>query len=144
MQDYYQRRKDFPDIPWNFLISDSGDVIEGMGWHFEGYHTENWNYRSLGVAFIGEFEERLPSRRAIEAFEMLVECGARHGALDPYFGIYGHRDMKNTDCPGEALYDYLRGLRAFKGSALPKTDLVSRAEANATTSVEAVNSTIEV
>lgn len=121
MQRYYQREKEFPDIPWNFMIGEDGAVYEGMGWNLEGYHTEAWNYRSIGIAFIGTFDRERPSRQAMESFNLLVECGRRHRYLDRYFSIYGHRDMRDTECPGDALYDVIRRLGSFK---LVEPDLI--------------------
>lgn len=113
-QRHYQVRKNFPDIPWNFLIGENGEVFEGMGWGVEGYHTESWNERSIGIAFIGDYDRQSPSRSSIIAFENLIECGVRSGYLDSYYGIYGHRDMRDTDCPGDLLYDTIRHMKAFR------------------------------
>mgnify|MGYP002649544663 CR=1 FL=1 len=85
-----------------------------MGWGVEGYHTENWNDRSVGIAFIGDFEHQRPTRRAMGAFVQLLECGVRSGNLDAFYGIYGHSDLRTTECPGEYLYESIRHMKAFR------------------------------
>lgn len=135
-QHRFQHRKHFPDIPWNFLIGENGEVFEGMGWGVEGYHTESWNDRSLGIAFIGDFDTQSPTPRAMVAFERLLDCGVRSGLLDSYYGIYGHRDMRDTDCPGDLLYDTIRHMKAFQqyGKAKKMLGFIERA-ANITSRV---------
>lgn len=111
MQVYYQREKNFPDVPWNFLISNNGDVFEGVGWDTQGYHTESWNDRSIGIAFIGDYDRDTPSPRALRAFIHLLDCGVEQRVLDSYYRVQAHRDMKPTSCPGDHLYAALRRLK---------------------------------
>ncbi|UXI21863.1 hypothetical protein NH340_JMT07806 [Sarcoptes scabiei] len=110
MQSYYQREQNFPDIPWNFLINDNGDIFEGVGWHHQGYHTEDWNDRSIGIAFLGDFNRARPSRRSLRSLLRLLQCGARNGFLNRYYQIEGHRDVKHNDCPGRYLYAAIKRL----------------------------------
>ena len=131
-QHRFQYRKNFPDIPWNFLIGENGEIFEGMGWGVEGYHTEDWNDRSLGVAFIGDFDLQSVSPRAMSSFERLLDCGVRGGYLDSYYGIYGHRDMRETDCPGEFLYETIRHMRSFQVHGKQLLNFFGRATLNDT------------
>ncbi|KAH9421497.1 Peptidoglycan-recognition protein [Dermatophagoides pteronyssinus] len=112
MQSYYQHEKQFPDIPWNFLINNQGDIYEGVGWDSQGYHTEQWNDRSLGIAFIGDYDIQTPSTRALRALTHLLDCGVEQRVLDQFYRLRGHRDMRTTNCPGDYLYDALRRIRS--------------------------------
>lgn len=112
MQLYYQREKQFPDIPWNFLINNQGDIYEGIGWDSQGYHTEQWNDRSLGIAFIGDYDVQSPSTKALRALTHLLDCGVEQRVLDRFYRLQGHRDMRPTSCPGDYLYDALRRIRS--------------------------------
>jgi N-acetylmuramoyl-L-alanine amidase len=46
----------YNDIAFNFLIGDDGNVYEGRGWEVTGQHTPSFNEKSLGFAFIGNFD----------------------------------------------------------------------------------------
>lgn len=43
-------------IYFSFLIGGDGKVYEGVGFHKVGAHTRGYNTRSLGIAFIGNFQ----------------------------------------------------------------------------------------
>jgi len=42
----------------SFLIGGDGNVYEGCGWTREGAHTYGYNKKSVGIAFIGNFERK--------------------------------------------------------------------------------------
>lgn len=119
MQRKYQRDRGFPDIAWNFIINAYGEVFEGVGWGFEGYHTAGQNYDSLGVAFVGDFNVFKPSDAALDAFRSLMRCGVERGDLRRNYGIWGHSDFsRKTDCPGEFLYHDLTHMLYFNTNNL--------------------------
>lgn len=40
----------------SFLVGGEGKIYEGVGFHKVGAHTRGYNTRSLGIAFIGNFQ----------------------------------------------------------------------------------------
>ena len=46
-------------IQTRFLIGGDGNVYEGVGWMKEGAHTYGYNKKSVGLAFIGNFQGKL-------------------------------------------------------------------------------------
>ncbi|XP_054157441.1 peptidoglycan-recognition protein 2-like [Oppia nitens] len=65
LQSYHQFNKDWPDIAWNFIIGGNGQVYEGVGWNRQGFHTLNWNHNSIGVAFVGNFNDEKPTEKKL-------------------------------------------------------------------------------
>ena len=63
------------DIGYNFLVGDDGNVYEGRGWDLQGAHVFGHNSRSIGISFIGNFQQRLPSTAARNATKQLIRCG---------------------------------------------------------------------
>ncbi|XP_055523357.1 peptidoglycan-recognition protein 2-like [Wyeomyia smithii] len=108
IQDYHQKVNKWSDIGYNFLIGNTGDVFEGIGWHRVGAHTRRYNSKSIGVAFIGNFERVLPSPKAVHAVAKLMECGVELGELEPDYNLYGARQLIAVSSPGDALYDLLQ------------------------------------
>ncbi|KAH8322883.1 hypothetical protein KR059_009971 [Drosophila kikkawai] len=53
--DHLRRR--FRDIGYNFLIGGDGRIYEGLGFGIRGEHAPNYNSRSIGIAFIGNFQD---------------------------------------------------------------------------------------
>ncbi|KAH8296215.1 hypothetical protein KR054_003123 [Drosophila jambulina] len=49
-------RRRFRDIGYNFLIGGDGRIYEGLGFGIRGEHAPNYNSQSIGIAFIGNFQ----------------------------------------------------------------------------------------
>ena len=54
-QNFHMNTNGWLDIGYNFVVGEDGNVYEGRGWARVGAHAANWNARSLGIAFIGDF-----------------------------------------------------------------------------------------
>lgn len=104
----------FDDIGYNFLVGEDGTVYEGRGWGVMGAHTKGNNHDSLGIAFMGNFNNDVPSTEALTSVKHLLESGVSQGFLLPEFLLLGHRDLGNTECPGAKLYAALPLLRPIK------------------------------
>ncbi len=116
------------DVPYSFVAfcRDNGDVVlcEGRGLDRTGAHTAGHNDTALAIAFAGNFE-RLPIPQFFE--NQLHDVGAwlwrvkrdlggsNIGIVRPFDrDVWGHRDVRNTLCPGEHLYDRLGLIRYFE------------------------------
>lgn len=100
-------------VAYSYLIHPNGTIGEGQGTNI-GAHTLDWNDRSFGVCFIGNYMIAEPSTEAIGAFRWLRDDMVATGLLVP--GIYptgGHRDApgNSTACPGDLLELALPALR---------------------------------
>ncbi|XP_058819743.1 peptidoglycan-recognition protein 2 [Topomyia yanbarensis] len=104
IQDTHQKGNKWSDIGYNFLIANGGNVYEGIGWHRVGAHTRGYNSKSIGIAFIGNYADELPSAKALRAANKLLECGVKLGELDGDYRLYGARQISKTASPGDALY----------------------------------------
>ncbi|ESO98406.1 hypothetical protein LOTGIDRAFT_97771, partial [Lottia gigantea] len=93
------------DIGYSFLICGDGKVYEGRGWDKQGAHTPGHNTIGIAIAFIGNFDEKLPTAAALNAAKALIEYGLANGKISPDYDVIGHRDASATTCPGDALYN---------------------------------------
>ncbi|XP_008306717.1 peptidoglycan recognition protein 5 [Cynoglossus semilaevis] len=94
----------FDDIGYNFLVAADGVVFEGRGWGVVGAHTKGSNQDSLGIAFMGNFNNESPNKAALMSVKQLLQSGVSQGFLCPGFTVLGHRDLGSTQCPGDKLY----------------------------------------
>lgn len=90
---------------YNYLVGEDGVVRVMCGLAFRGVHsgTHEWNYKSLGLAFQGDFRTHQPSDLMLDAARELI-------AETPVpADQWGHRDVRPepTTCPGQKLYDLL-------------------------------------
>uniref|UniRef100_A0A8C6NKP1 Peptidoglycan recognition protein 5 n=1 Tax=Nothobranchius furzeri TaxID=105023 RepID=A0A8C6NKP1_NOTFU len=113
IQRLHMDKRQFDDIGYNFLVDREGTVFEGRGWGVVGAHTKGHNHDTLGVAFMGNFNNDTPTKEALQSVKQLLVSGVSQRFLHSQFDLFGHRDLGDTACPGENLYASLPQLRIF-------------------------------
>lgn len=125
------------DLGYNFVVDRCGTIYEGRAGGVDravrGAHSEGFNAGTVGIAALGTFGRGqpvpLPMLRAIAAIAAwklapsvdplgkvrLVSSNDRsrfpRGTAVELAAISGHRDVYQTDCPGDALYAALPWIR---------------------------------
>ncbi|XP_074511739.1 peptidoglycan recognition protein 6 [Sebastes fasciatus] len=110
MQRFHQEDRGWNDIGYSFVAGSDGNIYEGRGWHWQGAHTLGHNSVGFGVSFIGNYAASLPSQHSMGLVrDQLASCAIGGGRLVANFTLQGHRQVVNTSCPGDALYNEIRG-----------------------------------
>ncbi len=136
---YHVKANGWNDIGYNFLVDRYGQVFEGRGGGMQrnviGAHAAGSNTGSVGVAVLGTYSAKAPTREAEDALGKLLAWRLDVGHVDPgssamvssgarpaYLrAVSGHRDTGSTACPGNALYARLGQLREVAlTTGLPK------------------------
>jgi hypothetical protein len=142
---YHAVTQGWGDIGYNLLIDSSGRVYEGRRGRepdanglreivSEGVvagHALDYNYGSVGIALLGNFQERQPGQVMIDTLvDALAFMAGRYG-IDPAStqnyarvrgdqtalwrdgmnNVSGHRDCLPTECPGDNVYKQLPEIR---------------------------------
>ena len=118
---YHVQSLGYCDIAYNFVIDNYGVAYEGRLGGIDqpviGAHALNWNTGTTGIAILGTFSSVLPSNSALGTLENLIRWKFKIHGVDPievdYAHILGHRDTSATECPGDALYNYLPYTRHY-------------------------------
>lgn len=114
MQRFHQDDRGWDDIGYSFVAGSDGYIYEGRGWLWRGAHTLGHNSIGYGVSFIGDYVTRLPSQHSMGLVrDQLASCAVGGGRLVANFTLQGHRQVVNTSCPGDALYNEIRGWEHF-------------------------------
>ncbi|KAG7307908.1 hypothetical protein JYU34_006523 [Plutella xylostella] len=108
IQIYHMQSLNYWDIGPNFLIGGNGKVYEGPGWLHMGAHTHGYNRKSVGISFIGNFNDIIPTNASLLAAEKLIECGVTEEHLSPSYSLVGHRQLRPTESPGKNLYEIIQ------------------------------------
>jgi hypothetical protein len=90
-------------------------------------HTFTFNYGSVGIALLGNFQEEGPPDAMWRSLEDLLVFEHRRNQIDPRASLDfarsnelwrydiptmpGHRDCNETECPGDHVYPFLPRLR---------------------------------
>jgi hypothetical protein len=132
---YHTKELGWSDIGYNFLVDRFGRVWHGRAGGFKrpirGAHTLGFNNASVGVAAIGNYEEKGPSRAMRRGIAHLTAWKLDKYGRNPTGRIRisstgsdryprgkyrlpvidGHRDTNYTACPGVRLYKRIPDLR---------------------------------
>lgn len=100
-------------IGYNWLITQAGHVYEGRGWDRSGAHAGNQtdNKRSVGICFTIDGAKHMLTEAAADACRELIQEGLDTGRIASDYAIQGHRDVRQTNCPGDLIYGILQTLR---------------------------------
>uniref|UniRef100_A0A8D0L284 Peptidoglycan-recognition protein n=1 Tax=Sphenodon punctatus TaxID=8508 RepID=A0A8D0L284_SPHPU len=110
IQSYHRNTLGWCDIGYNFLIGEDGRVYEGRGWSKMGAHAKNWNSLSLGISFM----DKAPRAAALSAARSLIQCAVKRNVLRTSYTLKGHRNVRPTACPGNALYNIISRWPQFR------------------------------
>ena len=136
--EYHTRTLGWCDIAYNALVDKYGQVFEGRAGGIdrpvEGAHTGGFNLDTWGVAMLGNFDDVPPTPIQLRTTGRLLGWRLGLDHVDPLGSvvltsaggsftkipggnaitlptIFTHRDVGNTDCPGNAAYAAMPLLR---------------------------------
>jgi hypothetical protein len=120
---YHAVTRGWGDIGYNYLIDTQGRIYQGRrgGEGVVGGHAKQYAWGSIGLSFIGNYDEvELPTAAEESMVEMIAWKGNLH-FVDPaaqgFFidqdlpNVMGHRDGSETTCPGRYAYERLPAIR---------------------------------
>ncbi|MCS6711215.1 S-layer homology domain-containing protein [Brachybacterium sp. EF45031] len=134
---YHTRTLGWADLGYNVLVDKYGQIFEGRSGGLQrnivGAHARGFNTGTFGISVIGDHSSVAPSAAAQQAVAQMIgwkllstfrpdlsaqypfevkESSTRFalGATVQLPRLLGHRDVNDTDCPGDALYTRLGSL----------------------------------
>lgn len=145
IQAYHMDANGWNDIAYNFAVDRFGGIWEaragGVDRAIIGGHAFGFNTGTTGVVVLGDYGSASPSSASVRAVEDLLAWKlAQHhtpttgtttyrSSADTHFGpagtpvvrprIVGHRDVRQTGCPGNQLYAQLGTIRSNVDAKTP-------------------------
>ncbi len=102
-------------ISYTYAIFPSGRIYQGHSVSRIGAHTAGHNTKGIGIVFVGNYEaNRLTPQQEASAAWLLRFLDGQGVITDPRF-TGGHRDVKQTSCPGRNAYSRLDDISALAG-----------------------------
>ena len=108
---------------YTFLISQAGRIFEGHPIDHVGAHTGGANTPNVGIAFIGNRDNSVVSRPALEAAAWLLQEGVRRGWWPADRALRIHSDFTATACPGRHVRAAVPTIRTLAQGAPPNPPL---------------------
>lgn len=88
----------WPAIGYHFCIDADGTVFWVNGLQLISYHSGPANRYSAGICLLGDYEYSAPPVAMVASLAVLIAALGRE--LGREIGIYGHKDVMATGCPG--------------------------------------------
>ncbi|MFD6398804.1 N-acetylmuramoyl-L-alanine amidase [Nocardia sp. NPDC060249] len=153
---YHAETLGWCDVGYNALVDQYGQIFEGryggLDRAVQGAHAGGFNENTVGVALMGNYETEEPSNESINAIGKFIGWRAKLAGINPkgmttmYSEgteftpyaydeavdlpvVFAHRDVGNTDCPGDAAYDLMdriRGIAAGNSGTYTSPPTVNR------------------
>lgn len=113
------KNEPFACIGYHFIIARDGRVFEGRPIQYQGAHaTGDNNIGNIGVCLLGDFEHGpVPRVQAEKLVEVLDRLTAQYAIRPSERTVFGHKDFKDTDCPGRNLEPLVRAYAAGRVGA---------------------------
>jgi hypothetical protein len=129
IQNFHMDTRGWLDTGQHFTISRGGDVMEGRHRSLEvlrigqrqveGAHCTGQNIVSVGIENEGTYIDTDPTDALWTSLRTTCAYICSQYGIAPT-ELYGHRDFKNTACPGDRLYGMLPRLRREVAGLLGK------------------------
>jgi hypothetical protein len=124
VQDFHMDRRNWIDSGQQFTISRGGFVLEGRHrslealrsgrFHVVGAHCTGQNDIAVGIENEGTYDSVAPPRPQLDRLRELCAALCRHYRIPPA-EIRGHREYRDTACPGNTFFGLLPQLRVDVG-----------------------------
>jgi len=121
IQNDHMDRQHWIDSGQHFLINRAGQIAEGRHRSLEalndgsfmifGSHCPDWNDIAIGIENQGNYMTATPPAAMLATLKTMCAYTCVRYGIDPS-QIVGHRDHRDTDCPGDRLYALLPSLRS--------------------------------
>ena len=95
------------DIGYHYIIEKDGKIVKGRTGTGAHCTADGMNKKGIGIALIGNFDKRLPTKKQLASLDTIVFQEAQVYKI-PYTKIIGHNEVKGaaTACPGKNLKMY--------------------------------------
>ena len=117
IQAFHQGSNGWSDIGYNFIVDRFGTIWEGRQGGVRrpviGAHAQNANTNTVGIAGLGDFSGAGPGSPMVNAIGNLAGWKlSLHGTTPNANTVLGHRNVGQTGCPGNGLYNQLPAIRS--------------------------------
>lgn len=120
MANYHVQHHGWPGIGYHLGIDPDGTIYYLGDLDTRRYHAREANARSIGICCRGDYSHTNPAPAMLDALGRLI------GVLRSFMGlqlqVVGHRDVCQTECPGDRLYAALATLQVMPPPPSPRQE----------------------
>jgi len=124
LQDFHMDEEGFDDIAYQFVVRPDGTISEGRYLSHKGAANAKINTGKIGILVAGDFQPGIldfdddePTSAQLATVPGLIKTLRKE--FPAITKVAGHRDLKDTECPGDDLYKHIPSFRAATGLGGP-------------------------
>ena len=112
---FHQEVNGWAGIGYHYVIRKDGTIEQGRKPLAVGAHAYHHNKNSVGICVAGNFDIGKPNREQMDSLKLLTAWLCQRYKLNPMKKgvIVGHRNLNDTNCPGDNLYPKLDEIRRY-------------------------------
>lgn len=106
---YHINHHGWPGIGYHYVIQPNGRIYQTNEHKIVSYHVENHNSKTIGICLSGNLNEHPMSEAQARSLTYLIR--KLKADLPQHLAVSGHRDHKNTSCPGSYTTEFVNHLK---------------------------------
>lgn len=112
---FHQEKNGWAGIGYHYVIRKDGTIEQGRRPLAVGAHAYQHNKNSVGICVAGNFNLAKPQAAQLDSLKLLTAWLCQKYKLNPMSKgvIVGHRELNDTSCPGDNLYEKLDEIRRY-------------------------------
>lgn len=112
---FHQEKNGWAGIGYHYVIRKDGTIEQGRKPLAVGAHAYQHNKNSVGICVAGNFNLAKPQAAQMDSLKLLTAWLCQKYKLNPMSKgvIVGHRELNDTSCPGDNLYEKLDEIRRY-------------------------------
>ncbi|WP_309132457.1 NlpC/P60 family protein [Brevibacterium sp.] len=128
IQTYHQKGRGWDDIGYNVIADKYGRLWQARGGDINkaviGAHVANHNSGTFGISVLGTYDKKAPPRKTRDAVASAIAWKlSLSGRSVSKSTVVAHRDLAQTDCPGDAFYAKMGEIRDTASKILKSGEL---------------------
>lgn len=120
---FHTKGRGWADVGYNVLVDKYGRMWQGRAGNINrpvvGAHAQGFNTGTFGISVMGDYDKKAPSAEALNAVEHAIAWKLNGVDAKGRTNVNGrsirtitsHRNVGNTDCPGDAFYARMGEIR---------------------------------
>lgn len=97
IHNYHKNTKGWAGIGYHFYVRKDGSIYRGRPENTVGAHAVGANYNSIGICFEGNFSKEKMGQAQLKSGQELIAYLKEKYNISK---VVGHRDIDNSECPG--------------------------------------------
>lgn len=123
IQNLHMDDNGWDDIAYQYIIRPDGQICEGRYLTKKSAANAGVNTKKIGILVAGDFQHQAwdfdDDVEPKQISQLINLCNSLKEKFPLITKLGGHRDFKDTDCPGDELYKLLDGVRLMTGLIKP-------------------------